>query len=296
MVKEIFAKTILNRHEHRDSWFLDDYSVGPYHGCPFSCIYCYLKGSKYGERMEKEFSVKVNAPELLEKALIRYGRQGKQGFIAFAGQEVYPPEEEKIKMTRKLLEIALNYKFPVHILTKSTMVPRDFDILHKIDAEAILPKDLKEKLGRGVILSFSFSTPDESVRKIFEPNAPSVEERLKTMQRCAEEGFVTGVTFIPALPYISDTEEKMEEMVIKAKENGAQYILVGGLTLFGEGPGDCKNLVLKALEKHFPELLPKYKELFKTPYPERFYREELCRKAKAMCEKHKLRYTILQKP
>ncbi len=65
-VTEIRAKSILNRHRKRDDWFLDDYSANPYGGCSYNCVYCYVKGSKYG-RKESGISVKVNAPELLEK-------------------------------------------------------------------------------------------------------------------------------------------------------------------------------------------------------------------------------------
>ena len=263
MVNKIQVKSILNKHKKRDDWFLDDYSLSPYQACPFNCIYCYIRGSKYGENMAKTFSVKINAPELLEKELSKKAKKNQHGIIFIAGvTDPYPREELELKMTRRLLEIILKYKFPVHVQTKSVFVERDFDLLRKIDEEAILPEDLKE-LKRGVIISFSFSSLDENLRKIFEPGAFSVKERLETMKKCAQNGFLTGAAFIPILPYISDTDEKLEEIVKTAKDHGAKFILVGTLTLFGNGPADCKTLYYKLLEKYFPKLVPKYKSLFR---------------------------------
>ena len=109
MVNEIKVKSILNKHKKRDDWFLDDYSVNPYSGCSFNCIYCYIRGSKYGENMAKTLSVKINAPELLEKQLSRRAKRGEYGIIALSSStEPYMPIEEKLKLTRKLLEIILN--------------------------------------------------------------------------------------------------------------------------------------------------------------------------------------------
>ncbi|WP_288004951.1 radical SAM protein [Thermofilum sp.] len=133
MVNEIQVKSILNKHKKRDDWFLDDYSVNPYEGCSFNCIYCYIRGSKYGESMAKTLSVKVNSPELLEKELSRRARKGEYGIIALSSStEPYMPIEEKLKLTRKLLEIILKYKFPVHVLTKSKLVLRDLNLLKEL--------------------------------------------------------------------------------------------------------------------------------------------------------------------
>ncbi|RLF44248.1 MAG: radical SAM protein, partial [Thermoplasmata archaeon] len=110
MINEIRVKSILNKHRKRDDWFLDDYSVNPYSGCSFNCIYCYIRGSKYGENMVKSLSVKINAPELLEKQLSRRAEKGKYGIISLSSStEPYMPIEEKLKLTRRLLEIILKY-------------------------------------------------------------------------------------------------------------------------------------------------------------------------------------------
>lgn len=294
MVNEIQAKSILNKHKKRDDWFLDDYSVNPYQGCSFNCIYCYTRGSKYGTHLEKSLSVKVNAPELLEKQLSQRAMKEEYGIICFASQEAYLPIEKEFKITRKLLEIVLKYRFPIHIGTKSTLVLRDLDILKEIDRQAILPADLKEKLNRGVIISFSFSTLNEKLARIFEPGAPRPKERLETMRECKKEGFRVGVNFIPVLPFLSDSAAHLEGMIKTAKDYGADWVLVGGLTLFGNGPQDSKTLYYKALGKHFPELISKYKSLFQIFFaPPKEYQKELEEKSKELCAQYGIKYGII---
>ena len=295
MVNEIQVKSILNKHKKRDDWFLDDYSVNPYFGCSFNCIYCYIRGSKYGENMARTLSVKINAPELLEKQLSRRAKKGEYGIIALSSStEPYMPIEEKLRLTRRLLEIILKYRFPVEVATKSKLVLRDLDLLKEIDKNAILPMDLKPKLKHGVIISFSISTLDEKLAKILEPGAPKPIERLEAMKRCKERGFFTGICFIPVLPFLSDSEEQVEETIKTVKEYGADFIFVGGLTLFGKGPADCKTLYYKFLEKYHPELVPKYKSLYRIFFaPSKEYQKELKEKSRRLCEKYGIKNRII---
>jgi DNA repair photolyase len=296
MVNEVQAKTILNRHKKRDDWFLDDYSVNPYQGCSYNCIYCYTRGSKYSTHMAKTLTVKINAPRLLEKQLFPRARKKEYGFIAFASQEPYLPIETRYKVTRKMLQIVAKFRFPVLILTKSTLVPRDLDILKEIDENAILPNDLKDKLKHGAIISCSISTLNEKLAKILEPGAPKPLERLETMKECKDHGFMVGVNFIPVLPFISDTEEQLDMMIKAAKDHCADYVFVGGLTLFGKGPDDCKTLYYKFLEEHFPELIPKYRSLFRIyNSPPWSYQEELEAISKPLCKKYEINYGIIPK-
>lgn len=293
MIDEIQVKSVLNKHKRRDTWFLDDYSVNPYSGCSFNCIYCYTRGSKYGVNLAKSLSVKINAPEIFEKQLSRRAKKGEYGIIAFASQEAYIPLENKYKITRKLLEIVLKYKFPVHIITKSTLILRDADILKEIDKKAVLPKDLQRKLGRGVIISSSISTMDEKLAKIFELGAPTPKERLETMKKCKEQGFLVGMNFIPTLPFLSDSDEHLEEMIKTADEYRMDFVLAGTLTLFGQGPTDCKILYYQKLQKHFPELVAKYKSLYRIFFaPPKAYQQKLEEKFKTLCQKYSIRYGI----
>ena len=294
-MKEIQIKSILNKHKKRDDWFLDDYSVNPYSGCSFNCIYCYIRGSKYGENMAETLSVKINAPEILEKQLKRRAAKGEYGIILIASStEAYLPAEEKYQITRRMLEIILKYRFPVHIVTKSPLVVRDLDILQQIDRQAVLLEDLKDKLDRGVIISFSFSSLNKKYINLFEPGAPSPAERFEALRHCSKKGFLTGANLIPLLPFLSDTEEEMEKMIAEAKNHGARFILAGALTLFGKGPADSKTLYYKILNNHFPHLVKSCKNLFRIfPYPPKEYQNKLEETAKSLCEKYHLHYRII---
>ncbi|MFH1541803.1 MAG: radical SAM protein [bacterium] len=281
---------LCNKQKKRDSWFLNEYSINPYLGCPFNCAYCYSRSGKYSTQLNKKLTIKENAPELLEKALLRRVKKNQYGIIYFASQEAYPPLEKQTKLTRNLLEIVLKHKFPVHIGTKSTLVLRDLDILKQIDENAILPRDLRSKLGRGTIISFSFSTLNNKLAKIFEPGAPSPKDRLNVVKQCKKKGFLVGVNLLPVLPFLSDSEENLSEMIKTAKAYGADYVHVGGLTLFGEG----KRYYYGILEKHFPDLLAKYKSLYRIFWaPPKEFQAQLTKKAKKLCKKHKVRMGII---
>ncbi len=245
--------------------------------------------------MKKTLAVKINAVELLEKQLSRRAKKKEYGIIALSSStEPYMQIEESLGLTRRLLEVILKYRFPVEIATKSKLVLRDLDILKEIDKKAILPDDLKSKLKNGVIISFSISTLDKKLAKILEPGAPEPIERFETMRKCKEKGFLTGINFIPVLPFLSDSEEHLDEVVRLSKEYGADFIFIGGLTLFGKGPADSKTLYYKFLEKHYPELLKKYKSLYKIFFsPSREYQRELEEKADRLCRKYGIRRGII---
>ncbi len=295
MINKILVKSILNKHKKRDAWFLDDYSINPYSGCSFNCLYCYIRGSKYGTNMASTLSAKVNAPEILEKELARRVDKKEYGIITLASAtEPYQPIEKELKLTRKILEIILKHKFPLEVATKSTLVLRDLDILKEIDSKAILPDDLKNKLGHGVVISFSLSTLDEKLAKLLEPGAPSPKERLETARKCKNAGLFVGINYIPILPFLSNSDIQLEEMIKTAKNYGVDFVFVGALTLFGNGPADSKTLYYKFLEKNYPELVKKYKSLYRIFFaPPKDYQEQLEEKAKLYCKKYTINYGLI---
>lgn len=263
MPQEITSKTILNKTKRRDPWFLDDYTINPYSGCSFNCLYCYIRGSKYGENMSEKLAIKTNAPELLEKQLQLRAKKKQYGIIVMSSAtDPYLQIEKEAGLTRKLLEIILKYRFPVHVITKSDLVVRDFDLLKEINEKAILPADLDGRLSQKVFITFSFSTTDNSIAKIFEPGATLPDKRLLTLKTALEHGFLSGVSLMPLIPYITDTTEQLEKMFGTFKEAGVKYIFPASITLFGNGTADSKTLVLRAVEKHYPHLIEKYKRFF----------------------------------
>src|ERR1041385_2688841 len=261
------VRSILNKHKKRDDWFLDDYSINPYEGCGFNCTYCYVRGSKYGENLAENIVVKKDAATILSKQLANRAKKNEYGFVAVgSATDAYMQVEEEIGLTRELLQIILRNRFPVFISTKSELIKRDLDLLKEIDKAAILPDDLKVNPGRGVIISFSFSTVNEKLAKQIEPGTPSPQKRLEVLKLCSDNGFLCGVNAMPLLPYITDTDEEMEKLVAVAKEYGAHFILIAGLTLFGNDERDSKQLIFKFLRNNYPELLEKYQKMYEGTY------------------------------
>lgn len=289
------VKSVLNKHKKRDSWFLDDYSVNPYEGCSCNCLYCYVRGSKYGENMEDGLVVKENVAAILEKQLQLRAKKNEYGIVAVGSStDAYMPIDEKYLRTRDILEVLLKYKFPVFISTKRSLILRDLDILKEIDKAAILPDDLQDNFKKGVILSVSLSTLDDKIAGMLEPGAIKPLQRLALVKQLKEQGFLVGVNAIPLLPFISDAENEMAQIIAAAKEYGADYILTGSLTLFGNDKADSKTLYYKFLERYDASLIPKYEQLFSNNFYVPFwYQQQLKQTATRLCKKYNIRNSIL---
>ncbi|MBS1597658.1 MAG: radical SAM protein [Bacteroidetes bacterium] len=295
MLQQKQVTSVLNKQKKRDEWFLTEYSVNPYEGCSCNCLYCYIRGSKYGENMSEHLAIKANALEILEKQLRNKASKNQYGVVVVgSATDAYMHQEEKYELTRGFLKLLLKYRFPVFISTKKLLIKRDIDILKKIDATAILPSDLKDTLKRGTILSVSISSLDEKITDILEPGAAKPSERLQLLFELKKEGFLTGVNAIPLLPFISDSDAEMEKIIIAAKAHGAEYILIGGLTLFGTSSADSKTLYYKFLERYDRSLITKYDQLYGDGYfAAKKYQQDLKERADRLCKKHEIRNKIL---
>ncbi len=295
MPQLIQVKSMLNKTRQRDPWFLDDYTINPYSGCSFNCLYCYIRGSKYGVHMEEKLSIKENALEILEKQLASRARRGQYGIIVLSSStDPYLQFEKEQQLTRKILELILRYRFPVHIITKSDLVVRDFDLLKEIDRQAILPVDLQSKLSHKAFITFSFSTIDARIAEIFEPGATPPDKRLNALSRALEQGFHSGVSLMPLLPYISDTGVQLTEFFETFSALNVKYIFPATITLFGQGVSDSKTLVLRAVEKHYPHLSEKYERFFeKNSEMPAYYREAFYKKTKELCQQYGLSDRII---
>jgi DNA repair photolyase len=282
------VKSILNKTKRRDPWFLDDYTANPYSGCSFNCLFCYIRGSKYGLHMEEKLAIKTNAPELLDKQLALRARKGQYGIIVLSSAtDPYLHFEEKEQLTRQLLTIILRHRFPVHIITRSPLVTRDVDLLHQINEQAILPPDLEGRLTQKAIVTFSFSTLDEATACIFEPGAPAPVLRLQALQQTLQAGLLSGVSLMPLLPYITDTGDNLHHLFSSFAAAGARYIFPASLTLMGQDATDNRQLVLRAVAKHYPHLLEKYDRFFAhaTAMPG-WYTQALHHKTQELCRQY----------
>ncbi|XDD49734.1 radical SAM protein [Leptospira sp. WS92.C1] len=295
MPQNIRIKNILNKTKRRDPWFLEDYTINPYSGCSFNCLYCYVPGNKYGIHIEDKLSIKSNAAEVLDRQLNARAKKNQYGIILLSSAtDPYLHFEKTEKITRDLLKVILKYKFPVHIITKSDLIIRDFDILKEIENAAILPDDLQNKLDRKVFITFSFSNLNDEIAKIFEPGATPPSRRLSVLKETLQNGFFSGVSLMPLLPHITDTGENLDFMFKTFCDAGIRYIFPASLTLFGNTTSDSKTLIFKTVEKHYPHLMDKYRKFFLNSYEmPTYYREALRVKTKELCRKYDLKRGIL---
>ena len=179
-VKETKPKTILSVSK------IYDYVINPYVGCQHGCSYCYARFMKrFSGHLEPWglfADVKINAPELLRKEITKK----KRGRVWMSGVcDPYQPLEAKYELTRQCLEILAANEWPVTIQTRSPLVLRDLDILKGA-------KDLEAGL--------SITTADDKIRRLFEPYATSVEDRLKTLEELHLNGIRTYAMIAPVLP------------------------------------------------------------------------------------------------
>ena len=191
IVREVQAKSILNKSK------IYDYCLNPYTGCQVGCKYCYarlfmIRYSGHTEPWGEFVDVKVNAPEVLRKQLVR----AKRGTVWVASVcDPYQPLEAKYRMTRRCLEELLTSRFPVNIQTKSALVVRDLDLFEKFD---------------DIEVGFTIATDDERMAKLFEPHASTVAERLAALSILHSRGVKTFVFLGPLLP---GNAERLAELV-----------------------------------------------------------------------------------
>jgi len=253
-IREIEAKSILRKHKKIDSWFISYYGMNLYRGCAHNCVYC--DGRAEGYYVDGEFgrdvTVKVNAIELLRRELDPKRKRVpfKRSFIMIGGGvgDSYQPVEKRYELTRKALELMHEYNLPVHMLTKSTLIKRDIDILKEINKQS------------KAIVSFSFSSVDDGISAIFEPGVPPPRERLKTISLFKNEGISCGMFLLPVIPFLTDTAELVEESIGKAKEVGVDFVIFGGMTL---KEGRQKDYFCDALKKTHPELIAEYQNIYR---------------------------------
>jgi DNA repair photolyase len=247
-MRKIQAKTVLSKVKGTDKWFGLTYNMNLYRGCQHGCIYCDSRSTCYQLGELSDIRYKENAIELLSKEL--HGKKIK-GTIGFGSMnDPYMPAERKMELTRKALEIVSYYKFPVHIITKSNLVIRDIDLLKQIS-----------KIYTAV--SFTITTADDDLAKIIEPAAPSPTERFEAIKELDKNGIYAGITLMPVLPFINDTEKHMQNLVNKAIASRAKYIIpFFGLTL-REG---SREYFYAQLDKSFTGMKEKYIKTFGSSY------------------------------
>ncbi|MDD2666805.1 MAG: radical SAM protein [Methanocellales archaeon] len=194
IVKEVYAKTILSKSK------VLDYAINPYIGCEHGCTYCYARFmKKFTSHNEEDWGgfvdVKINATGLLQRE-VKKKRVGKVWISGVC--DPYQPLERKYELTKRCLEILLKRGWPVTIQTKSPLVLRDSELLREFDE---------------IEVGLTITTADENIRKIFEPKAPPIKQRIETLEKLHSAGIRVFAMIAPILPKAEVLVEQLSEKV-----------------------------------------------------------------------------------
>lgn len=222
-----------------------------YRGCLHGCIYCDSRSLCYQMNHKfEDIEVKANAVGLLENTLRR--KRNKCMIGTGAMSDPYMPIEEKLGNMRKCLEVIERYGFGVTMITKSTKVLRDLDLLKKINEKS------------KCVVQMTLTTYDEDLCRIVEPNVETTYERFCALEILRDNGIPTVVWLCPILPFINDTEENIRGILdycVRAKVKGIINFDMGVTLRDGN-----REYFYKKLDEHFPGLKEKYIRMYGNSY------------------------------
>lgn len=240
-IKEIQCKSALGKCGFSDNSFC----INPYVGCSHACIYCYARFMKrftdHAETWGSFVDARTNIAEVLKKQMKSQKYKDKQIYIGTV-TDPYQPLEAKYKLTRKILEVLKDYDNPVSILTKSSLVFRDLDLLKKF---------------KRIDINFTIATLDESWKKLTEPYSSTIEQRLGAAKKLGQERIPVFAMMSPYWPFFTDPEKLFKEF----KEAGIKRVFTESLNTIGGNYTEVE----KVLKKDYPQLLKPMAEILFTP-------------------------------
>jgi DNA repair photolyase len=232
------ARTIITRNSSPDVPFAQ--SINPYRGCEHGCVYCYARPSHAyidlspGLDFETRIRYKSNAAQLLERELAAPGYRCEPITLG-ANTDPYQPAEAELGIVRRLLEVCLRRRQPVTIITKSSLVLRDADLLQEMAALRLTHVFL------------SVTTLDDALKRRLEPRTASGAARLRAVAALSARGIPVGVLVAPLIPMINDAEiEHILEGAAAAGARTARWILL-------RLPWEVAGLFRDWLQAHYPE-------------------------------------------
>jgi DNA repair photolyase len=232
------TKSIITRNSSPDVGF--ETSLNPYRGCEHGCIYCYARptheylGFSAGLDFESKIMVKTNAPDLL-RAELESPRWQPQTLVMSGVTDPYQPIEKKLRITRGCLEVLLEFRNPVAIITKNRLVTRDIDLLCELAKH------------NAVAVNLSVTSLDPSLQRVLEPRTSSPQARLDAIRQLRTAGIPTGVMVAPVIPALTDHE--IPGILDACAKAGAQF---AGYTIV-RLPWAVAPLFEHWLEEHFAE-------------------------------------------
>jgi DNA repair photolyase len=237
-VTEERARSIISRNTSPDIGF--SASINPYRGCEHGCVYCYARpghaylGLSPGLDFETRLVAKSNAAELLESELARPGYRPDPIAIG-AVTDAWQPVERRMRLTRNCLAVLSRSRHPCSLITKSTLVERDLDLIGPM-AEAGL-----------VSAMITITTLDPALARALEPRAPAPWRRLQTVRRLADAGVPVGVSLAPVIPFVNEPE--IESILDAAHDAGARFANYVVLRL----PLELREVFHDWLHAHVPD-------------------------------------------
>jgi DNA repair photolyase len=232
------ARSILVGNDSPDIGF--DLSINPYRGCEHGCVYCYARPTHSylnlspGRDFETRIVAKVNAAERLRQAL---GAKGYQPLLLNIGSvtDAYQPAERRLRITRSVIEVLAQARHPFSVITKSSLVERDIDLLAPLAAERLT----------AVYVSITSLSPE--LVRVMEPRAAAPYRRLKTIEALARAGIPVGVSVSPVIPFVNEPE--LEAVLAAARDAGA----VRAFSIVLRLPWEVNPIFQLWLEQHFPD-------------------------------------------
>ena len=232
------VKSILSGNDSPDIGF--DLSINPYRGCEHGCIYCYARPTHSylnlspGLDFETRIIAKVNAAERLREAL---ASPGFTPMLLNIGSvtDAYQPAEKRLRITRSLIEVLAESRHPFSVITKSSLIERDIDLIAPM---------AEQKLAAVYV---SITTLDNDLARKLEPRAAAPARRLRTIETLARAGIPVGVSVSPIIPFINEPE--LEQVLEAAQAAGATSAFSIVLRL----PWEVNPLFQHWLDQHFPE-------------------------------------------
>ena len=237
-VSEENAGRILSGNDSPDIGF--DLSINPYRGCEHGCIYCYARPTHSylnlspGIEFETRIVAKVNAAERLREALSAKGYTPGQLNIGSV-TDAYQPAERRLRITRAVIEVLSQARHPFSIITKSSLVERDIDLIAPMAQQRL------------AAVYVSITTLDAPLARKLEPRAAAPLRRLQTIKALADAGIPVGVSVSPVIPFLNEPE--LERILEAARDAGARYAFSIVLRL----PWEVNPLFQQWLQQHVPE-------------------------------------------
>jgi DNA repair photolyase len=271
------TRSLLNRVESKRLQWMT-WSINPYRGCEFGCRYCYARYTHEfidkpdPESFEREIYIKQHAAWLLRQELKQVR---PEEYIALGtATDPYQPIERRAQVTRSLLEVfAERQGLRLGIVTKSTLVERDIDLLTKIAGRNRLS------------VALTITTPDARLARILEPRAPRPDLRFRTVERLRAAGLKAGILCSPLMPGITDTAPALDKMARRAKKAGASFFASQPLFL----KPSSKPVFLRFVREHFPELEKSYELRYgERAFVSKAYQERVAALVRAVVRKHGL--------